>query len=243
MLSTALGTVYRVERAFCAVACSLMGLLVFLDVVHRTATRQRSTTASVVTLLVAWAVVALAFQTRGSFTRPQLRVLAAAVVVGAAAAALKLFVWALPNGLVWSQTLGLVLMLWLALVGASMAAHEHRHLSLDLGAKLWPKRALPVVHAIGNALTAAFCFTLVALSMLSLRSHYGDWIDTDGAGGDFTALALPRWMAFCVMPVSLSIMGLRFVLHARSSYAGRDADDDDAMRMLGLRTPAKVDPS
>jgi TRAP-type C4-dicarboxylate transport system permease small subunit len=230
--------IYKLERSFVAWATALMGVLVFLDVIHRVTTRPRTWTEVFVIGACALVVTFLAVRARRaaggrapSSTGAQLGV-SAAIVVGAGAL-LKGFVTVMPNGLVWSQTMGLVLMLWIAVVGASMATHEHRHLSLDLGSKLWPKSVLPKVQAIGNTITALFCFFLAVVSVISLRKHLGDWQDTDGAGGHFAALALPKWIAFAVMPPGFAIMGARFIAQAIESFRGK-VEEDDAMHMLGL---------
>lgn len=225
--------VYRIERVFVAGATTAMGVLVFLDVVHRFITRERSWTANGMMTLAALVVVALALRTRNrEAALPGVLLRAAAVVV--ALAVLRLgFVTLMPNGLVWSQTLGLVLMLWIAVVGASMATHEHRHLALDLGSKIWPKAWLPKVQALGNLVTAFFCATIGLLSVVSLRSHFGDWSDTDGAGGTFAALALPKWIAYAILPVGFLVMCVRFLVQAAASFHGA-VEEDDAMHMLGL---------
>ena len=146
---------------------------------------------------------------------------------------MRLFLLALPNGLIWSQTLGLVFMLWIGLLGASMATRDHRHLALDLGSKLWPKAWLPKVQALGNLVTALFCFALAALAVVSIRDHFGDWSGTDGAGGTFVAQGLPqlpRFIAFIIVPFGFALMGARFVLLAWT----QEVESDDPMHMLGL---------
>lgn len=239
--------VYAVERRIVAWAGLAMGLVVFLDVIHRVASRERglfvrvlgddnaswaAPLGSVVTaalfLVAAYAAVVI----RGG--APGLRSFAKAfLVVVALGVAVRLFVWLLPNGLVWSQTLGLVIMLWIGMLGASMATRDHRHLALDLGSKVWPKRVLPIAQGAGNLITALFCFVLAALAVISLRDHFGDWRDTDGAGGTFVALPLPKWLAFVIMPAGFAMMGARFLLLALEGLRGQ-VEEDDPLRLLGL---------
>jgi TRAP-type C4-dicarboxylate transport system permease small subunit len=245
--------VYAVERRFAAAATGLIGAVVFLDVVHRTASREEGLlgrflgpgpwTGALGTVLgIAFftVVVQAALRMRGRAPSAQTWGLAAAVAV-AGWLALRAFLWLLPNGLVWSQTLGLVLMLWVGVVGASMATYEHRHLALDLGSKLWPKSVLPKVQAVGHLITALFCFVLVVLAVVSLRDHHRDWVDTDGAGGSFVAIALPKFVAFAVVPVGFLLMGVRFMAQMREAFGGV-VEEDDALHMLGLQADAH-DPS
>jgi TRAP-type C4-dicarboxylate transport system permease small subunit len=238
--------VYAFEQRFTASAIGVMGAIVFFDVVHRVASRERGLVARLVGDDAPWAnpagtalglalglvLVQAALRLRGqpAGRRVWLR---AAALTAVGYAALRLFLVVLPNGLVWSQTLGLVMMLWVGLVGASMATREHRHLALDLGSKLWPKKALPYVQAIGNAVTAAFCLVFAGLAVVSLRDHFRDYADTGGAGGTFVALAIPKWVAFAPIPLTFAMMGVRFAAQVIDGFRGV-VEEDDAMHMLGM---------
>lgn len=223
---------YRIERTFVAWATAAMGLVVFLDVMHRTASRDDGYVKTIVVLLLLAPFVFGALRMRGETNTAKAAGLTA-LILAATFGALRLFLELVPNGLVWSQTLGLVMMLWVGCFGASMATHESRHLALDLGSKLWPKSALPYVQGIGNLVTAAFCIMLAFLAVYSLRSHYGDYLDTDGAGGTFVAIAIPKFMAFTIIPAGFGLMGLRFTAQALQNFAG-SVDEEDTLQMLGM---------
>ncbi len=225
--------VYLVEQRFVALAISIMGIVVFFDVLHRVTSRDLTWGWRAV-----WAVLALfgvlgALRLRGHAPGVKTWGLSAAVV-GLLYAGVLLFHALMPNGLVWSQTLGLVLMLWVGVIGASMATREHRHLALDLGSKLWPKKMLPAVQGVGNVVTSLFCLALAVLACVSVRDHLRDWSDTDGAGGVFPALPIPKWLAFSGVPVGFTLMAVRFFAQALESFRGK-VEEDDAMHMLGLK--------
>ncbi|HEY0881485.1 MAG TPA: TRAP transporter small permease [Archangium sp.] len=224
--------IFALEQWMVVVALSVMGVVVFLDVVHRVASREFSLGAQIAWGLAGVAMVGGALQLRGRPAGPVTWGLAVGLVV-AVWAALRAFLFLVPNGLVWSQTLGLVLMLWVGLVGASMATREHRHLALDLGSKLWPKKVLPKIQGLGNLVTALFCVAMGLLAIVSLRDHYRDWADTDGAGGAFPALAIPKWIAFAGIPIGFGVMTARFLAQSVESFRGK-IEEDDAMHMLGL---------
>lgn len=225
--------VYQVEQRFVALAIGFMGIIVFLDVLHRVTSRDLSWGWRGI-----WAVVSLfavfgALRLRGQPSGVRTLGIAAAIV-GLSYGGILLFHMAVPNGLVWSQTLGLVLMLWVGVIGASMATREHRHLALDLGSKLWPKKMLPAVQGIGNIVTSLFCLALGILAVVSVRDHLRDWNDTDGAGGVFPAMPIPKWIAFAGVPVGFGLMAVRFFAQAVESFRGK-VEEDDAMHMLGLK--------
>ncbi len=234
--------VYRVEQQFVAVAMSVMGIVVFFDVVHRVASREFSPVAR-----FAWAAIAvivcttaLRMRQRANPMSPTKTWIQGSLLAAGLWVCLRVFLVVLPNGLVWSQTLGLVLTLWVGIIGASMATRHRRHLALDLGSKLWPRRALPYVQAAGNFFTAAFCLALAGLAVVSLRDHFRDFADTDGAGGIFPALAIPKWVAFFGLPLGFLLMAVRFFAQAMAGFRGT-VEEDDALRMLGLEIQTKGD--
>ena len=238
--------VYRAEQRVVGLCMAVMGTAVFLDVVHRVASREQgllhrwsggaswaNPVGTAAGLLVAWGLTFAALRARGNPPSGATWGKAAGITA-VAYAALRAFLVLLPNGLVWSQTLGLVLMLAVGCFGASTAAQEHRHLALDLGSKLWPKKILPYVQALGNLLTALFCVVLVVLSVVSIKSHYGDYVDTAGAGGAFVALPIPKYLAFMVIPVAFTVMAVRFFGQALVSARGH-VEEDDPLQMLGIK--------
>lgn len=227
--------IYRAEKAAVAAMLLVMGLAVFLDVVHRVSTRADSWAASPVFLAVAGSVVAgLAFHTRGD-PQPWARGLAAGVGLAVARVG---FLWALPNGLIWSQTLALALTLWLGNLGASLAAHDRRHLAMDVGSKLWPEAWRGRVAATGHAVTAVFCLGILGLAVRSVGAHWDLWTSTDGAAGNLSGLAIPKWVPALSIVYGMVLLAFRFGLDAWRAWTGRLADDgDEVLHQLGLAAP------
>lgn len=225
---------YRAEKAAVAAMLAAMGLVVFLDVVHRVATREGSWLANpVVVGVVAVVVAALAFRTRG---KPAAWGVGAGLAFVAAQAA---FVKLVPNGLVWSQTLALALTLWLGLMGASLAAHERRHLALDVGSKLWPASMVNKAAAVGHFLTAAFCVGLLWLGWRSVGAHFDLWTSTEGAAGTLSGLAIPKWAANLAIPYGMAALGFRFALEGVRTWRGElEVGGDDTLHQLGIEDVA-----
>lgn len=221
---------FAAEKAIVAVLISVMGAVVFLDVLHRVATRADSWLADpLVVGPVAVLVGAAALHTRG---KPAWM---GAVAGAAFVAAWRGFVWALPNGIVWSQTLALALTLWMGLMGASLAAHERRHLGLDIGAKLWPEALRPKVAAIGHFATAAFCVLLLWLGWRSVVDHLDLWTATEGAAGNLSGLAIPKWATNLAIPYGMLALGFRFALEGVRTWTGDLKDiGDDTLKQLGI---------
>lgn len=230
VLSAVDAALFAAEKAIVAGLLSVMGLVVFLDVLHRVATRAGSWLAD--PLLVGPIVVvvaAAALHTRG---RPAWWGVGVGVAV---VAAWQAFILLVPNGIVWSQTLALALTLWLGLMGASLAAHEGRHLALDVGPKLWPERLRGKVAAIGHFVTAIFCVGVLWLGWRSVAQHYGLWIDTDHAAGTLSGLPIPKWAANLSIPYGMLALGFRFTLEGVRTWRGEvELGGDDTLKQLGI---------
>lgn len=226
----------RVERAVVAAMLALMGLVVFLDVAYRVSTRTGSLLAEPVVVAGVGAVIGwLALRTRGT---PQ--AFARGVGIGVALAAAQLvYVRVLPNGLVWSQTLALALTLWLGCIGASIAAHERRHLALDVGSKIWPPALAGRIAAMGHLATALFCVVLLGLGLRSVEAHLELWEQTDGAAGTLSGTAIPKWAAAAAIPYGMTVLAFRFLLEAWDTWTGRVAvGGDDTLHQLGIEEQA-----
>ena len=267
--------VYRIERAFVAFALLTMALVVFLDVLHRATAGERSKgidasikvigwvgpeltegtsgydlalklipwVAFAIFAGLGWAAVRAATRGRTPHTH------AAAAGVGATVVGyglVQLLGRALPNGLIWSQPLALILTLWVGFVGASMATYEHKHLSVDAVVRLIPPNLRRYVGTLSAVTTALFCFALMWVSIRYVRFSYDEYSSTAGQGGVFAGLPVPKYMAYLALPLSFAIMALRFFGHGVLAYQGRlkEVDplaglvDDAAKQMLAASTAA-----
>jgi TRAP-type C4-dicarboxylate transport system permease small subunit len=229
--------VYRAEKAVVAAMLALMGAVVFLDVVHRVGTRTGSLLASpIVVGVAASALGVLAFRTRGDG-----HALAKGVALGVGLTAARgLFLVALPNGLVWSQTLALSLTLWLGTIGASLAAHDRRHLAMDVGSKLWPASWAGKVAAVGHAATAAFCVLVLWLGVRSVSAHWELWVATEGAAGNLSGLPIPKWFPAMAVVYGMGMLAFRFGVDAVRAWNGQIQDvGDETLHQLGISAPTE----
>lgn len=242
----------RFERGIVWTCIVVMACVVFLDVVHRVATRQSGALVDLSRKLAGegtgasfllWGLrfLLLHLLIYGLLKRrsqdKKRTMVAAAIYSVLGLLSISGFVHLLPNGLVWSQTLALVLMLWVASFGASLATRENRHLAMDLAAKLLPKRAVPMAQACGAWVTAGFCAFLLILSIRSIGGHYQDWASTDGAGGVFPSPNIPKWVAYLSLPIGFTAMFLRFLAQGIRILTGKErtlTEEEETLRLLGI---------
>ncbi len=106
-----------------------------------------------------------------------------------------------PAGYSWTQKLALFLLLWAAFIGASMATHERRHLTIDAMKKAIPTRLLPWHEGASNLVAAllsgAFCY--LAFLYWQLR------LDQATNPGE-----IPDWIKVLAIPFALALVTLRF---------------------------------
>jgi TRAP-type C4-dicarboxylate transport system permease small subunit len=200
---------YRLERALCAVLFLAMAALVFAAVVNETFGNRRQWTD----VAILFGVVLLGVRTRAvklGETRPgwAKSLALAAGVTAALVGVLAVYLQWAPGGLIWAQKLTLVMMIWVALLGASMATYERCHLALEMGEKLWPSTWLRFVKATAHAVTAAFCLVCFLLSIYLVQSQADQGIKIEANRW------LALWQAFLIMPYTFGIMALRFLAQA-----------------------------
>lgn len=265
--------VFRAERGFTVVALAVMSVVVFFDVVHRTfASDENKAVAAVVKVLgyagtevevgsstyqslesivppLTWiAFIGLAFfAIRSANVRervPAVRALVYAVVgVVAAYGLVQLFVKLVPNGLIWSQPLALVLTLWVGFIAASMCTYENKHLKVEAVTRIIPLRYKPLVFCISGLFTAAVCLVLMWLSLRYVVFNYEEYVTTDGQGGLFSGLDVPRYQCFLALPVAFLFMTVRFTSRAIAAAQGDLPVEPELEGLADRAPPARQKPS
>ncbi|MEE8408417.1 MAG: TRAP transporter small permease subunit [Myxococcota bacterium] len=230
--------IFRVERAAVVAATGVMTLAVFLAVVWR---MMAAPVGRIETLLVAvtgsdtpavhavaqgitfsvWLVICVfaARTARKAWAWPRVVAVGAGVAVGSLLLS-WLFVWAVPEGVVFSQRLALCLMMWVVFLGSSMAAHTRRHIFLQAAQKLVPEKLLRAHAALGLLIAAGFTLFLVVVSTSYAWNNLQDWIATDFQAAIFDSVPIPHWTVTASVPVGLGMTAVRFVGQAVAIWTG-----------------------
>jgi len=215
---------YRVERVVCSVLFLAMATLVFAAVVKETfGSRHQWSDA-----LILFGVCLLGVRTRavkdgerrpGWLVSLGLAVAVTAAIIGV----LELYLHWSKGGLIWAQKLTLVMMIWVALLGASMATYERSHLSLEMGEKIWPKPWVRFVKAAAHGVTSAFCIVCLLLSIHLVQSQASEGIRIEANRW------LSMWQAFLIMPYMFAAMAVRFFAQAVTIATGTSAPEEDRL--------------
>ena len=116
-------------------------------------------------------------------------------------------------GIVWIDSLVRHLVLWIALLGASIATRENRHITIDIiSGRVSPGHYSWVQGAV-QLFSALVCLLLVYPAVRFVQNDY--------VAGKTLAFGIPLWFAQSIMPAMMLVMGARFLLQGiRKLYTG-----------------------
>lgn len=127
----------------------------------------------------------------------------------------KGFVWLFPTGIAGAQRFALGFMVWAGFVGASIATKKKRHILLDAVKKKLDAKIYPWFSALGALVTAIFTLTFAYLAYTKLDAEIAFWREVPNAG-NFESLPIPEWIVTLALPVTFSLIGLRFLAQGAS---------------------------
>ena len=106
-------------------------------------------------------------------------------------------------GIVWIDPLVGHLVLWIALLGASLATRENRHIAIDLlSERLSPAQYSRIQGAV-QLFSALVCLLLVHPGLRFVQNDY--------VAGTTLAFGIPLWFSQMIMPAMMLVMGVRFL--------------------------------
>ena len=118
-----------------------------------------------------------------------------------------------PDGYSWSKELSLIMLLWVGFLGASVCAHEGKHIQVGALKKVVPRSMSRFSDAIGYLLTAAFCFFMALLGY----EYASEAIQLEGR---FEQTNIPDWVATIAVPAAFAMTMIRYIGAAFSSIMG-----------------------
>jgi TRAP-type C4-dicarboxylate transport system permease small subunit len=105
-------------------------------------------------------------------------------------------------GIIWGDILVRVMVLWVGLVGAMVAARRNQHISIDIVSRLLPQGVKKAVNAVLNLFAAVVCGIVAYYSLRLVRLEYLDGVVAFGA--------VPTWTLESIIPLSFGVMALRY---------------------------------
>ncbi|SME93682.1 TRAP-type C4-dicarboxylate transport system, small permease component [Tistlia consotensis] len=137
------------------------------------------------------------------------------VAATAVAVCLNVFYrYVLASGLVWADELPGFLLVWIAFLGAYLAARDDGHIAFDLLVAKLPRPLSGLLSALVELSVAGFALLMVWLSLAMIRRVGWREIET---------LPLPQGLFMAVLPVAFALIALALALRAgfRLRHGGR----------------------
>jgi len=113
------------------------------------------------------------------------------------------------GSIIWVQHLAL----WVAFLGAAIAARRGELLSLTAGAQLAGVRSRAWIDIVVGGISVAVCVVLVYGSLVL--------VSVERAGGRTLGFGLPVWIAQAIMPAGFALIGVRLLRRASPNWKGR----------------------
>lgn len=139
---------------------------------------------------------------------------ALALLVGLAGAQIILRM-GFDSGILWLEPMLRILVLWVALLGAMVAAREQRHIGLDIIERLLPLRILRVAQFIAYMFAAAISALLAWHALRMVVEEY--------AIGAVAFASVPAWVAQAILPFAFAMIALRLAFGAFRSPVPRSS--------------------
>jgi TRAP-type C4-dicarboxylate transport system permease small subunit len=95
--------------------------------------------------------------------------------------------------------------LWVAIIGASIATSEKGHIHIDVFSKIFSRPYDKYLDALVNLVATVVCFFffLVAVKFVSVEKEVGSIIDV---------LHTPEWVFTLIFPIGFILMTFKFLL-------------------------------
>ncbi|MCP4984140.1 MAG: TRAP transporter small permease subunit [Gammaproteobacteria bacterium] len=107
-------------------------------------------------------------------------------------------------GFVWIDPFLRVLVLWLGLLGATVATRNNKHIRIDLMSRFFKRNTHRLIQSIIGQISAWTC--------LVIAWHGLSWIQMDYADALVSFSGIPAWILEAIIPAAFGLIGLRYFI-------------------------------
>ena len=108
------------------------------------------------------------------------------------------------TGIVWSDVLVRILVLWVGLVGAMVASRKGNHINIDIMERFLSERAKIIVNFVVELFTAFIC---------SMVAYYSiQFVHMELVDGGRAFANVPTWVCEAIIPFAFVVIAIRYVL-------------------------------
>ena len=109
-------------------------------------------------------------------------------------------------GIIWIDPLLRVLVLWTALIGATVASRENKHIRIDLVSRLFSKK----LHLGIQVFIGLFTFVICAI----IAWYGAQWVLLDYQDKLTSFSGLPSWALEIIIPIAFGLIAIRYLMHS-----------------------------
>ena len=106
-------------------------------------------------------------------------------------------------GYVWADILVRTLVLWVGLLGATVATHEGRHLTIEVLTKFLPPQMTRIVRVVVR------CFTFTVCLFITHAAYNYIQLQKETAVG-FGLFGMPPWISEIIVPIAFVLISFHF---------------------------------
>ena len=110
------------------------------------------------------------------------------------------------SGFVWIDPLLRVLVLWLGLIGATVASRHNKHIPIDLLSRYFKRNTHRLIQSLVAQVSAWTCLVIAWFGM--------DWIRLDYTEAVTTFAGIPAWTVEIIVPLAFALIGLRYLVRS-----------------------------
>ena len=115
-------------------------------------------------------------------------------------------------GLLWTEPLMRVLVLWGGLLGAQVAARDGQHVRLEVAARFCPARGRRWLAGAAALIACGVCGLLAGIGARFVRDEY--------LHGGPALLGLASWQVQLIFPLAFAGMAVHYLAHGLRSWRG-----------------------
>ena len=108
------------------------------------------------------------------------------------------------TGIVWSDVLVRILVLWVGLAGAMVASRKGNHINIDIMERFLSERAKIVVNFVVELFTAFIC---AMVAYYSIQFVHMELVD-----GGMAFAKVPVWLCEAIIPFAFVVIAIRYVI-------------------------------
>jgi len=107
-------------------------------------------------------------------------------------------------GIVWSDVMVRILVLWVGLIGAMVASRQDNHITIDILDRYLPERGKVYANFVVKLFTALICTIAAYYSLLFVQMEFAD--------GGMAFAQVPTWLCEAIIPFAFTVIALRYFL-------------------------------